>query len=150
MTTIAFDGKSIAADCQSTYGSFPVKAHKLNHLTYKGHPAVAGCDGTIQEFDPIIEWVKGGCKKKQRPDVEEEKPDFSIMVVTDEGKVFYASNSLFFHDMGKTKWAIGSGADYALGAMEAGKTAKESIEIAMRLDVNTGLGIDVIDVVKGE
>lgn len=148
MTTIAFDGKTIAADCQSTYGSFPVKAHKLHRLTYKGKNAVAGCAGTIQEFDPIITWVKNGCKKKQRPDVEDEKPDFSIMVVTEDGEVHYACNSLFFHEMGKSRWAIGSGSDYALGAMEAGKTAKEAVDIASRLDVNTGLGIDEIDIAK--
>lgn len=147
MTTIAFDGKTIAADCQSTYGSFPVKVRKLNSLTYKGQNAVAACAGTIREFQPIIEWLKAGGKKKSRPDVDDEKPDFSIIIATESGNVFYANDSLFFHDMGKVRWAIGSGADYALGAMEAGKTAPEAIAIASRLDVNTGLGVDSVEVV---
>lgn len=49
-------------------------------------------------------------------------------------------------DMGKLDmWAVGSGCDYALGAMKFGATAKEAIAIASELDVNTGLGIDTVD-----
>ena len=36
-----------------------------------------------------------------------------------------------------TPYAIGSGASYALGAMDAGATAKEAVKIASR-DVYTG------------
>lgn len=41
-------------------------------------------------------------------------------------------------------WAAGSGADYAMGAMAAGKDAKEAVEIACRFDINCGLGVDVL------
>lgn len=72
------------------------------------------------------------------------------MIVVKSGDVYFMSGSTFAHKMGKTKWAIGSGADYALGAMYAGKSAKEAVEIASQLDTGTGLGVDVVTFDKGK
>lgn len=44
-----------------------------------------------------------------------------------------------------TPWAIGSGAPYAHGAMEAGCTAEEAVTIASKLDIHTGMGYDIIE-----
>ncbi len=41
--------------------------------------------------------------------------------------------------------AIGSGSGIALGAMAAGKTAAEAVEIAARFDSGTGNGVDVLE-----
>lgn len=54
------------------------------------------------------------------------------------------SGSTFQHDLGQSKWAIGSGADYALGAMYAGLSAAEAVMIASKLDTGTGLGVDSV------
>lgn len=44
------------------------------------------------------------------------------------------------------KFAIGSGADYARGAMEAGKSASLAVEIAIRLDTGCGGPVDCIEI----
>lgn len=140
MTTICWDGKTFASDRQSTYGSTPVPTTKIHKLKYRGEDAYLACSGAIMDFAPIVEWIKSG--KKAEPEIDGDKSDFSIMIVTKSGDVFYAINGTFFHELGKVKWAIGSGCDYALGAMYHGATAAEAIEIAARLDVHTGHGVD--------
>lgn len=47
-------------------------------------------------------------------------------------------------------WAIGSGTDHALTAMDMGASAKKAVEIAMKRDVNTGGVIRVFDCTKME
>lgn len=44
-----------------------------------------------------------------------------------------------------SKFAIGSGCDYARGAMEAGKSATLAVEIAIRLDTGCGPPVTSID-----
>lgn len=47
-------------------------------------------------------------------------------------------------------WAIGSGTDHALTAIDMGATAKEAVEIAMKRDCNSGGKIWVFDCVTIE
>jgi ATP-dependent protease HslVU (ClpYQ) peptidase subunit len=42
------------------------------------------------------------------------------------------------------KWAIGSGADYAMGAMAVGADAKRAVEVTSDLYCRCGLGVDVL------
>jgi hypothetical protein len=42
---------------------------------------------------------------------------------------------------------VGSGADFAIGAMARGASAREAIDIAATYDTNTGLGVDVLELV---
>lgn len=44
-----------------------------------------------------------------------------------------------------TPWSIGSGGDFAHGAMAAGCSALEAVKIASCLDIRTGLGFDCIE-----
>jgi len=41
-------------------------------------------------------------------------------------------------------YAVGSGANLALAAMEAGASAKRAVEIASKYDANTGGGVDTL------
>lgn len=100
-----------------------------------------GSAGVVMHTEPVLDWIKTG---KGKPEIKDDA-DFSILIATKEG-VWYACNSLFFHAMGNVRWAIGSGCDYALGAMYAGKNAREAVEIASQLDVNTGLGVDTLTI----
>jgi ATP-dependent protease HslVU (ClpYQ) peptidase subunit len=42
--------------------------------------------------------------------------------------------------------ALGSGRDFALAAMYLGKNAREAVEIAMEFDLETGKGVDCLEV----
>ena len=41
-------------------------------------------------------------------------------------------------------YAVGSGRDFAIGAMHCGKTPAEAVEIASKYDLKTGMEIDVV------
>lgn len=141
MTTIVWDTKTFAADRQTTFGGTPVAGNKITKTKYKGQEAFIGTAGEVEVCTAVEDWIKAGCKGS--PKLPEE-PQFSAMIVVKSGEVYFMSGSTFAHSMGKTKWAIGSGADYALGAMYAGRSAKEAVEIASQLDTGTGLGVDVV------
>lgn len=64
------------------------------------------------------------------------------------GLVLTADKDIFVFD-DYTRWlavnepfaAIGTGANYAIGAMSSGKTPKEAVRVAMKHDAFTGFGV---------
>mgnify|MGYP006911485525 FL=1 len=81
-------------------------------------------------------WMTG--RRVEQPQVS----DFRIMAVDESGFVFCGSKPGYWAEVGRRPWAIGSGTDYALGAMAAGKTSAEAVKIASVLDVSTGCEVD--------
>lgn len=141
LTTISWDGKTFSADRQTTFGNTPVAGNKIQKTKYKGHDAFLGTSGEVECCTAVENWIKSGCKGK--PDLPSE-PQFSAMIACKTGAVYFMSGSTFPHELGAVKWAIGSGADYALGAMYAGATSAEAVMIASKLDTGTGLGVDTV------
>ena len=141
MTTIACDGKTLAGDKQVTTGGTATLTTKVFKVKTKKGTVLAGYSGDLADGQAFIEWLKKG---------ENELPDMSVLnalVIKKNGsvKVYHDAQKGRAADMGTLDmWALGSGCDYALGAMKFGATAKEAIEIASELDVNTGLGVDVV------
>lgn len=147
LTTIAFDGKTFAADRQTTFGGTPVETPKIVRGKFKGEDCYIGTSGEVEVCTEVEDWIRSGCKGKIDLPAD---PQVAALIVTKSCEVYFMSGSTFAHKMGKgTKWAIGSGADYALGAMYAGKTAEEAVHIASKLDTGTGLGVDVV-MLKGK
>ena len=140
MTTIAFDGNTIAADKQMNFCDTPVATSKLVKMTYNGKRAVAAGSGEVVQYTPIIEWLKN--KRKAQP-VLDATANFGVIVVTEDKVAYVYASALTPVAIKGRPWAIGTGADYALGAMAFGATAEQAVQIASELDVNTGLGIDV-------
>ena len=138
MTTIAWDGRTLAADKQSTWGGTPTRTRKIFRAKHPdGRVMIYGCAGLTQECQAYTRWIDG----------EIEKPDFtdiSILSIDQKGRIWYANQSMLWARIITKRWAIGSGCDYALGAMAAGKSAADAIRIASKLDVNTGLGVDTL------
>lgn len=142
MTTIAFDGVTLAADKQATIGNMKrtcTKVHEINGLQ-------VAVSGQLTTGLALIEWVRNGRDPADFPeDVEDEENGVSAYLIVIENKqviVYEASPiPIFFED---TYFASGSGKDFALAAMESGKTAEEAILIASKYDIFTGMGVDVI------
>jgi len=70
--------------------------------------------------------------------------DIRIMGIDEHGFVWVGSKPGFWAPIGCRPWAIGSGADYALGAMAAGKDARAAVLIAASLDTSTGDGVTTL------
>lgn len=136
MTTIAFDGKSIAADgliiCGNEISSFNEKKIWTDALGYK---AIA-ISGNWQKVDMFIRFVKGHNVSKI-----DLKGNYIVMMITNDNKIITIDMDVgydFKFNVGMSQYAIGSGGEYALGAMIAGASAKKAVECAESVDITTG------------
>lgn len=134
MTTIVYRDGVMAADSRAYAGDkqpigFKRKIHKLDDGTMIGATSVWPGAG-----EGIIEWWKAGCPKDFKlPD------SFTMLAVKANGEVYYASNSPFVSGpLSGDWWAIGSGEQYAAGALAMGATPYVAVAIASDLDAWTG------------
>ncbi|MBK8772489.1 MAG: hypothetical protein IPM06_18985 [Rhizobiales bacterium] len=95
--------------------------------------ANAGLESDSRSFK---EWMLG--LHADRPSFS----DLSAMVIDEQRRIWlYTEKTHGYEQVHARCWAIGTGCDYALGAMHAGADAKKAVKIAAKLDVNTGFGV---------
>lgn len=135
MTTVAWDGKTLAADRKiSSQGAVWRAAPKLREIP-GGYIA---CAGNIEQIARFLKWVHGG-KKGKVPDLD----DFGAIAVV-HGHVTVWENGSEIPCVASERIAIGSGWAWATAAMDHGKTAVEAIEYAATRDNSTGCGVDSV------
>lgn len=132
MTTIAWDGKTLAADTQ---GLFKRNVKKLFAIHGKGRFAGAG------EYQDVLlarEWLINSGEKPKLDTFE------GIFIDDYESKVYRFETKLVFTKV-EGCHALGTGRDFAMAAMMCGKTAKESVQIASSLDPDTGGNVEILE-----
>lgn len=67
--------------------------------------------------------------------------DLFGLVLTDDGNIYRFDNYARWLKVEGLYSAIGSGMDYALGAMALGASPKDAIKVAMQHDIYTGMGV---------
>ena len=143
MTTIAVDGKLVAAEGRRTAGS-EIVADDVRKIVVK-HGRIYVLAGEIAARDAIIEWHDKGADPGKQPGAS--KDGSWILVVIDRDRVMRSfHNDLPYPQQNPMPQAFGSGASFALGAMRAGADARRAVEIACGLDVYSGGGIQVVDI----
>ncbi|MBS7457706.1 hypothetical protein [Coralloluteibacterium stylophorae] len=128
MTTAAYDGHEIAADSQITSGD---RRSSRSKLIRNGDLVAAGA-GDFLSIDEVISWLRGEGPKPSSGDAE------ILAGSRATGQVFrylLTSEGLFRYDVTGQLFSIGSGGDYALGAMSAGTSAREAVRIACKHDL---------------
>lgn len=144
MTTIAWDGRDLVGDRRLMNGNTPTvsprpKVHRL--IAPNGRVALFGFSGASAVADAWLHWLAGGDEPRWPADDER----WSAMMIDDTGMVWLRFSGVHaWTQHGRKAWAIGSGCDYALGAMTAGSGARRAVQVAALLDVGTGDGIDVV------
>jgi hypothetical protein len=142
VTTVAFDGRTLAADRRMTGACGIETAGKIFRL--KDGRLLAGA-GTYDDIVEIVNWLDNGGNRKTRPTLSQGDEASDVLLI-DAGTAYWLTwphlrpvkvNAPFI--------AIGSGGPYALGAMAAGRTAAEAVAIAARFDNQTGNGIDAVE-----
>jgi len=144
MTTIAYDGRYIAVD---------------SRISSKGHVATDEC----KKFDEFDEWVLFWSGAIHQKDLYMnifiakgefiDKPEVWLMAYNKKTKFVY---QVYVEDkkflMDKIEWidGQGSGSCYAIGAMDAGKSAVDAVKIAMKRDCATGGIIRCLDTHTGK
>jgi hypothetical protein len=137
MTTIAWDGVTLAADRKRSLWGTPMPAVKIFRGFRKGEEMLFGLAGDSGECVHYRRQVFG-----LAPTIEYR--NIAIICIDGERRVWHADESMLWVPITLPWWAVGSGSDYALGAMAAGQPARRTIEIASKLDKDTGLGIDIL------
>lgn len=136
MTTIAFDGKTMACDTRVVCGS---NCYNTDTKIYENDTYVIGVAGDAGVGTMLID-----C-----PYILQARPyefDFEALVyVKDAEKVykvaFYKSWDCALSSVipvADSFAAVGSGAPYALAAMECGYSAHGGVAVASKFDTNTG------------
>ena len=107
---------------------------------------LVGFSGHLTHGLKFIEWLKHGTMFK--PHYDKEEHTFEALVMSNNGIQYY-DNELIPADVLEDVYAVGSGACYALAAMDAGVSPKKAVEIAAGRDDGTGLPIVVLKL-KGD
>lgn len=139
MTTLAYKDGVLAADTKITGGSMTFYGPKMVRLPDGG---MAACAGEAPAMTAFLEWVGKGQKGK-RPAVS----DIDAIIIKADGSCWSVTN----------KWppvritdalAAGSGAQAALAGMYLGLTAKEAVELACKIDPDSGGEVQTMEVEK--
>ena len=144
MTTIAYKDGVIAYDSRVTRGSLIDHDDYEKLIHRKGHRFLfTGCGPDF----PMLMDEFFGVKNGDRP------LDSSGLVITN-GKLWQIgrdAESGFWMDeiWAERPFAMGSGRDFALAAMDMGATAKEAVEAAAKRDVYTGGTIRTLIIDEG-
>ncbi len=140
MTTIAFDGRILAADSQATAGNIKTfDAVKVRIVeiaqegSHKGEKHYVACCGDMASARAFCDWYRDQAGSVY-PKLEE---DFHALAIAPHGIAEYWDR-LPYGVAAHAPVAIGSGKQIALGAMAAGKNAIEAVEIAKQHDCFTG------------
>ena len=149
MTTIAFDGRFLAADRRVTQNS-EITTWACQKLDVSGDPLTAfASTGMIIEGwrAALIEWWLAGRAPGDMPPHGGDAKDIgNLIAIGTDGAAWVVSYLCPYPHRDEAPCAWGSGADYATGAMLAGKSAMEAVAIAAQRDAYTGGGVQFIDI----
>lgn len=138
MTTIAWRGHYLAGDRLRTAEETAMRAKKVFRVRDRVGVELIGGAGDSWDCVAYANWRMGG-RRAARPCMR----DFIAILVRRRGAVLI-DDRFMEHPISTPFFAIGSGADYAIGAMAAGLSAREAVLVAARFDPKTGGGVDVV------
>ncbi len=155
MTTIAYKGGVIASDSLMSQSGTYIDSHaKVKKL--KGGIIIGHCgDSDMRGIFNILSIIKSPDQVPASRELIEAGVDCECIVVFPSKQMFLlmviqdSSNrkEAHFVELNRKKfYAIGSGRDHALGAMAAGKSAKEAVVIACQFDLKSGLPVHTLPV----
>ena len=146
MTTIAWDGVSLAGDKQLSTNGWKSRGTKVQ----KAGKYLLGYSGPADAGVAMLEWFVSGHKKETFPAIQANRDTNCTLLVVDtkhkagEARILRYDCSPSPLVVEEPRYAIGTGREIALTAMFLGKTAEEAIEVASLFDDSTGMGVDVL------
>lgn len=142
MTTIAWDGRYLAADRQVTFGNI-ANAEVTKVVKRKKDGAVAAAAGNSVEAADFRKWFLKG-EKGKRPSMGTEADNSSGLIIYPDGKLVIHEWKGSY-EATSPKYTNGSGWEIALGAMLAGASAEEAVRLTSTVDGMTGSSVDVVE-----
>lgn len=131
MTTVAWRGSVLATDSALTCGNMQGKFTKLLKMRGMAY-------GFCGDADQVVRTIALLSMNTPYTELKKVKGDIGILVLTTDGCLMM-DNDMQPIPVENEFWAMGSGAEYAMGAMAAGKNAKQAVEIACQFDPGSRL-----------
>jgi 20S proteasome alpha/beta subunit len=138
MTTIAFDGKTLAADGRMADAAI-IDDSFVKIFRVKG--TMVGISGEASKALSLKDWLSAS--KGEMPDAD----GTELLVIQPDGSAYYIEGG--GHPVPACiPCAIGSGRDFALAAMDAGADAEAAVRAAMKRDPYTGGQIRTLKLIR--
>jgi hypothetical protein len=139
MTCIAFrDGIMAADSLGNDDGIGKCRLQKLHRKRVKGKEHLIGVCGFFEAAMLFVDWYGGSdtamFDRLSRLSTDD---DFGVLIWTGK-KLFNCNRLMRLTEVEEDFYAIGSGAGYAMTAMECGKSARQAVQMAARRDISTG------------
>lgn len=135
MTTIAVDATTIAADGRRIWGDQIVAEDEEKLIV--GGGAILGFSGPSPLVSAVMAWWCGGHKPKNAPMIEGQ--EWTLVIANGHPRgVLKVSSQCPYPERLPYPVAIGAGADYAIGAMLAGASARRAVELVAMICPHTG------------
>ncbi|HET8687686.1 MAG TPA: hypothetical protein VFM18_13630, partial [Methanosarcina sp.] len=143
MTTIAMNKDEIGCDLQYTHPSGYVfegssKIHELNVPALYPKGFYLGYAGSISRIQEVLNWIIDPTDK-----VPKSREHAEFVVLTKDKKMFTFTNPVNWIEIKDKYYTIGSGAQYAAGALAAGASITDALKIASKHDAHTGSKVKV-------
>lgn len=139
MTTIAWDGKTLAADKQSTSHDMGRTVTKIFRLS---DGLLALCGGGVHA-SAIRDWFMGERNPATWPRLNTEDNAGSVIHITDDGIFVYNGQLMPTPEKLEDRFiAFGTGRDYAMAAMHLGENATTAVRVACEYDIYSGQGVN--------
>lgn len=133
MTTVVYDTRTREMVSDTQMGWHKAEADKIYRLS---DGSLVGVAGILSDILLALDYLDS------EEDADVAKPDISpenhLMQVDPDGNIFVYTHVLRAVPVSAEYFAIGSGSEYAMGAMAQGATAEEAVAIAHKFDPNTG------------
>jgi len=141
MTTIAYKNGSLCCDSLISQNSVRVGAMQKIFQTEEFAYGCAGAAGICTEFNAFMQkqGTIQGYHEKYGKEYGKDETNLSVLMINKSTKELthysYGTNATTFT---AEYSAIGSGVEIALGVMACGKSAREAIKVAIKLDCLSG------------
>lgn len=142
----------MAADMQATAdGGHKLKHRKVRRVKHDGQEVLIATAGDVEASEAFYLWYIDQENHRKGLKLDGETKDthypgtanFHALALYQDGSLLWYGPRGYPMEVKETYFGIGSGADFALGAMFAGADIRKAVQIATRLDANTGLGVQV-------
>ena len=141
MTTIAYDGKTLAFDSRITEDGHVCGHSDKGIVTKEFYGAIAGDFVSI----PLLrKWVESGRDPKLQPKFKKGTQFLMVLIHRESRSITVYEDSLEPMTMDDKVFSIGSGSAFAYGAMHAGASAKQAVQAAAMYDGSTGGAVRVL------
>jgi ATP-dependent protease HslVU (ClpYQ) peptidase subunit len=138
MTTIAWDGKTLAADKRLDLNGLVVSTTKIA----RHNNILIGAAGYIASTQALINWIIKGANENDFPKSQSDDQRWCSNIVVIDNKIFAYEMTPYPFEIHDKFYAIGSGRDYAISAMHFGKSAIEAVQFASIFNLGTGSEVD--------